>query len=100
MKMNDNKKVFIDTNILVYLVNENSDFHEEVANRFETLAEDYELWISRQILREYAVVMTRAGVLEKPLTAEELISDICIFMSFFSYRRRNRNRYEQLDTIS
>jgi len=36
--MNDNDKVFIDTNILVYLLNEDSDFHEEIANRFESLA--------------------------------------------------------------
>ncbi|MDM8523856.1 PIN domain-containing protein [Desulfococcaceae bacterium HSG8] len=97
--MNDNDKVFIDTNILVYMVNEDSDFHEEISDRFESLAEDYELWISRQVLREYAVVMTRPGVLEIPLTTEELISDIHIFMSFFHIADETEtvtNNWEQL----
>lgn len=91
-----NDKVFIDTNILVYLANKDSDFHKDITKRFENLAEKYELWISRQVLREYAVVMTRPGVLEIPLTKQELISDIHRFISFFRMANENETVTDNL----
>ena len=69
-------RLFIDTNILVYLVNEDSQFHREVVVAFKRASGRYELWTSRQVLREYAVVMTRPDIMEKPLSIEEVISDI------------------------
>lgn len=69
-------KIFLDTNILVYLANEDSPFHPEVLKKFKEIADKYELWISRQVLREYAVVMTRQGIVEKPLSSNEIVSDI------------------------
>lgn len=69
-------KVFLDTNILVYLANEDSPFHHKVVTRFKKLAGECELWISRQVLREYAVVMTRTGTVEKPLSPSEVAADI------------------------
>lgn len=64
-------KVFLDTNVLVYLADEDSSFHLGVVNKRKELVKGSELWISRQILREYAVVMTRSGVVEKPLSAQK-----------------------------
>jgi len=49
-------KIFLDTNILVYLSNEDSNFHNSVLNVFLDISRKYDVWISRQILREYAVV--------------------------------------------
>ncbi len=69
-------KIFLDTNILVYLANEDSPFHHEVSKKFKDIAGKYELWISRQVLREYAVVMTRQGIVESPLSSNEIVSDI------------------------
>jgi len=69
-------KVFLDTNILVYLANEDSPFHHRVVPRFKKLAGECELWISRQVLREYAVIMTRTGTVEKPLSPKEVAADI------------------------
>ncbi len=69
-------KIFLDTNILVYLVNEDSPFHANVSKKFSEIRHGHQFWISRQILREYAVVMTRPGIMEKPLSSEELVSDI------------------------
>jgi len=69
-------KVFLDTNILIYLVNEDSPFHDNVSNKFKEIASKGEIWISRQVLREYAVVMTRSGTVEKPLSPENVASDI------------------------
>ena len=40
------------------------------------MAAKSELWISRQVLREYAVVMSRSGIIEKPLTSAEIVSDL------------------------
>lgn len=54
-------KIFLDTNILVYLANEDSPFHLRSVEKFKEIAAKSELWISRQVLREYAVVMTRPG---------------------------------------
>lgn len=69
-------KVFLDTNILIYLVNEDSPFHDNVSNKFKEIASKGEIWISRQVLREYAVAMTRSGTVEKPLSPENVASDI------------------------
>jgi predicted nucleic acid-binding protein len=69
-------RLFIDTNILVYLANEDSQFHRKVVGAFKRASGGYELWTSRQVLREYAVVMTRPDIMEKPLSIEEVISDI------------------------
>ena len=69
-------RLFIDTNILVYIANEDSDFHRKVVSGFKRTSSTYELWTSRQVLREYAVVMTRPDIMEKPLSLNEVISDI------------------------
>lgn len=74
-------KLFLDTNILVYLSDEESIFHKEVLKQFETLQRKYELWISRQVLREYAVVITRASVSE--FLTDDLLDDLNKWGSFF-----------------
>jgi len=71
-------KIFIDTNILVYLVNEDSPFRVKVEKKFREIVKRYgsEIYISRQVLREYAVVMTKPGTVENPLSPEEVICDL------------------------
>lgn len=69
-------KIFIDTNILVYLSNEESLFHEVALERFKHVVEKYDIWISRQVLREYAVVMSRQEFYEKTLTSRDIVDDI------------------------
>ena len=76
-------KVFLDTNILVYLANEDSPFHLGVVSKFKELAKRSELWISRQVLREYAVVMTGPGFVEKSLSPRKVVSDIEKWESIF-----------------
>lgn len=74
MQMKD--RIFLDTNILVYLSDTGAEFHETVNEIFKGFAEKYEIWISRQILREYAVVVSRKEDVEKPLKPQEIINDI------------------------
>ncbi len=78
-------KIFLDTNILVYLVDEENEFHPAVKEIFEnTLKEEYEIWISRQILREYAVVISRKELVEKPLRARQVTDDIARWEQSFN----------------
>ena len=76
--------LFVDTNILVYLANENAVEHHAVVEQFETLASSRTLVISRQVLREYAVVMTRPGILETPLTPDEVANDLEQWQEIFT----------------
>jgi predicted nucleic acid-binding protein len=45
-------KLFVDTNVLVYLTNEASEFHQGVLDQFEQVSTAYDLFISRQVIRE------------------------------------------------
>jgi len=69
-------RIFLDTNILVYLSDTGAELHETVKEIFKGIAEKYEIWISRQILREYAVVVSRKEDVEKPLKPQEIINDM------------------------
>jgi predicted nucleic acid-binding protein len=69
-------KIFLDTNILVYLTSQESPFHLRVLEKVKELIDKYEIWISRQVLREYAVVMTNSSLLQKPLSSVEVEKDM------------------------
>jgi predicted nucleic acid-binding protein len=82
-------RLFIDTNVLVYLVNEDSVFHRKIVGAFKRASARHELRTSRQTLREYAVVMTRSDILEKPLSPKEVISDIEKWQTLFQIADEN-----------
>lgn len=77
-------KLFLDTNILVYLANEDSPYHPGVLKMFGDLKESYDCWISRQVLREYAVIVSRPDFMEKPLDVKSLIEDLTEWETIFS----------------
>lgn len=61
----DVKPLFIDTNILVYASVKESPFHEQALTALETAYNtERPLWISRQIIREFLVIMTRPQAFE------------------------------------
>lgn len=65
--------VFIDTNILIQLHVDAAPRHIEVFAAIDRLIEDErQLWISRQVLREYASVLTRPQPYAPPLSAREV----------------------------
>ena len=76
-------KIFFDTNILVYLSSQESPFHLRVLEKVKELFDKYEIWISRQVLREYAVVMTNSSLLQKPLSSDEVEKDMEKWGSIF-----------------
>jgi predicted nucleic acid-binding protein len=60
MMNGDDNPVFLDTNILVYARVTQSPFHQAALQVIQQLDESrVELWISRQVLREYLATLTR-----------------------------------------
>ncbi len=52
-------KIFVDTNILVYATMISSPFHSSARTALERYELDDELWISRQVIREYLATLIR-----------------------------------------
>jgi len=79
MKTTDDD-IFVDTNILVYALIRESPFHHQASRKLEQLVENQaNLWVSRQILRELLVILTRPGNFEIDLSLDavnSLVSDI------------------------
>lgn len=76
--------VFVDTNVLVFTNQETAPFHRsclETINRFRDGA--VPLWISRQVIREYAAVMSRPQTFSLPLAPEVIASRIEDFLEMF-----------------
>lgn len=75
---------FIDTNVLVYAASSGAPLHKRASEELRRRAESgQELWVSRQVLREYLAAMSRPQTFAKPRPARELVSDIRYFLSHF-----------------
>lgn len=73
-------RVFVDTNVLIFAHLSRSPFHQAAVTRLQELdSGGTELWISRQILREYLSGMTKPGVLTGSVPIASLLSDIRYF---------------------
>ncbi|MEH1809598.1 type II toxin-antitoxin system VapC family toxin [Nostoc sp.] len=60
MVIGGDNPVFLDTNILVYASQIQSPFHQAAMEAIQGFYDaKIELWISRQILREYLATLTR-----------------------------------------
>jgi predicted nucleic acid-binding protein len=76
--------VFIDTNVLIYANLARSPLHRVAQERLRALDErGIDLWISRQVLREYLVAMTRRGDLTGDIPIASLVEDVRYFASRF-----------------
>lgn len=65
-------KAFIDTNIILRSIHQAMPHHTDTRQLVEQHRNNgYELWISRQVIREYLVQVTRTGVLAVPLTMQQ-----------------------------
>ena len=78
------ESTFVDTNILIYANVASCPENERARARLGELASaGSELWISRQVLREYMAILTRPQAFTKPIPAAELGRDIQRFESQF-----------------
>ncbi len=65
MAMMDDSPLFIDTNILVYANAIETPFHEQALAAINSAHDaGRTIWISRQVIREYLVTLTRPQVFE------------------------------------
>jgi predicted nucleic acid-binding protein len=76
--------VFVDTNILVYANTVTAPWHLEAQTALQTYrASAAELWISRQVLREYLATLSRTQSFSAPVPAATLYADVIRFQSQF-----------------
>lgn len=92
-------RIFLDTNILVYLADEGDEFHEPAKRIFEDIIEKYEVWISRQVLREYAVAVSRKEVVEKVLKSKQIKNDITKWEESFNIINETQDVTENLKNL-
>lgn len=73
-------RILIDTNVLVYASLRHSAFHAEAVQAIHSqILAGTELWVSRQILREYIAVLTRPGTTTLSSPAMSAASDVAAF---------------------
>jgi predicted nucleic acid-binding protein len=74
----------VDTNVLVYANLEYSPFCSIAEQRLNSLStQSHDLWISRQVLREYLATMTRGNIVDRHLSTKTLLDDIRYFSEYF-----------------
>lgn len=80
----DVESVFLDTNVLVYANVAESPFHALALSRIERMYQDgVDLWISRQVLREYLAVLTRLRRSAEALSTRVLAERVRFFATHF-----------------
>jgi len=92
MTMMVDKAAIVDTNILFRAINMEVGLHEETKKLLKRLQDDgYQLWISRQIIREYLRQVTRqgAGGLTTPLPIDVAIAHVRGFHDYFQIANEN-----------
>jgi predicted nucleic acid-binding protein len=76
--------VFIDANVLVFANTATALLHAEAQAALQSFATSgAEMWISRQILREYLATLSGPQTFSSPVPAVTLIADVTRFQSQF-----------------
>jgi predicted nucleic acid-binding protein len=84
MVMTGADAVFLDTNILIYASIVESPFHQAAVNKIQAQeVAGRELWISRQILREYLATLTRPQTDISPIPILTLTTEVRFFENRF-----------------
>lgn len=100
MTNGDANAVFLDTNILVYANVEESPFHQLALEAIQTRYEaGMELWVSRQVLREYLTTLTRPQAFVNPRPIEIVIARVRFFQAQFRVAEDNYQVTERLLTL-
>ena len=95
--MTKDAKAFVDTNILLRAMMTRMAFHAEAEALIQKMwADDVELWISRQVIREYLVQATHPNTFAPPLAVEQVIAQMEIIESLFRIADETRDVTAQL----
>lgn len=77
-------RAFVDTNVILRALQATLPLHVEATMLIANARQDgYELWVSRQVLREYIVQVTRPGVLSTPFDGEQVAEKIKLIRATF-----------------
>ncbi|NJL55707.1 type II toxin-antitoxin system VapC family toxin [bacterium] len=77
-------RAFVDTNVLLRAMIPRMNQHTEVEALIQKMWEDdIELWINRQVIREYLVQATHPRSFDPELTIEQVMSQIEIILTLF-----------------
>lgn len=89
MKMDDNK-LFIDTNVLIYANANNYVWQTEAQHKLSYyFSEDYEIWISRQVIREYLSNISKLMISQSTYQSDILLQDVNNFQEEFMIADEN-----------
>ncbi len=100
MVMMDDSSVFLDTNILVYASVPESPLHLVAINAIQTYEQaGTQLWISRQVLREYLATLTRPQLYTEPIPILTVIAEIHFFQNRFQVAEDGFQVTERLLTL-
>ena len=79
------ERIFVDTNVLVYATQGTAPWHVEANQTLTALhTAGAELWISRQVLREYLATLSRPQTFSVPLPIGVLVADVKQFETLFT----------------
>lgn len=84
MVMTDARRVFVDTNVLIYANVGSAPLHDLAQKSLQSLwtAGD-EIWISRQVIREYTANVTRTQTFMQPMPTVKVIARVKYFEQTF-----------------
>ena len=100
MVTGDGNSVFLDTNILVYASIAGSPFNQAAVQAIQRVYDSgVEVWISRQVLREYLATLSRPQEFAAALPIETLVEDIHLFQTRFRVAEDGHQVTERLLTL-
>jgi len=89
--------VFIDTNVLIYASIPESPLHDVALSAIQTVEQaGRNIWISRQVLREYLATLTRPQAFGDPIPVELVIQEVRQFQTRFQVAEDNPQVTERL----
>ena len=89
-------KLLVDTNILIYANLPNESFHLVAKSKLEELSVQYDLVITRQIIREYLRVKSSIMHQNNLYDAKILVADVDFFTENFLVLDEDKNTTENL----
>ena len=77
-------RAFVDTNVLLRAIQTTLPLHFEADALIASARQQgYELWVSRQVIREYVVQVTRPGFLASPYKAKQVTAKVKVIRATF-----------------
>jgi len=98
--MTEDKFCFLDTNILIYASDSHSPWHQPAKEKIrKLLSEEFSLFISPQILREYVSVASRSTGTDKPVPWDMILKNYESFQKNFTLLGEDRDTVHELSQL-